>query len=480
MKSHPLKVIELCSEASGTGSRKLKKSYIEDWFDNPSDPRPVHETELWKVVEYANNPWYNYYVTVVPGLSEISVDARRRSKQAKSRRQKIFETGPQVYGWTQQFDTMFKLLDDLKDRKLPPNSSQARQAILEWAKHCGAASIEVFRRILRKDLKMGMKASSFNAIHKGWVPEFKVQLAQPFNEKKLQFPCYVDPKFDGERCLAFITTDGAESEVTYFSRNGNQFFNYGCFDDELIRLFKGEGNIVVDCEAINRQGFQSLMKAPKYFDPNFDTTNLRLVVFDFMPQQNFESCSFDETQESRYVHLKSYFKRFNGDKVKLVDTRMARDWAEAERIYEYWVEQGLEGIILKQPDGEYEFKRSYTWMKLKPQKSEDVKIVGMELGRQHARFEGKCGSLIIERNDPDRGPVRVNVASGFTDYMHNNIVEVGDQILYTKPGGEVINLKDEVVEVTFDCITDEGSFRFPRFKRRGDDLIRSDKTIVGA
>lgn len=480
MKRHPIEVIEDASAQEGTGSQAKKRAFIEDWFDDATDTRPREQRELWKIAYYALNPWYNYYVVTIPGLAEVASNARKRSQNAKKGKM-IFEdqTAPEIWGWSKQFETMFKLLDDLRERRLPPNSDLARSAILEWAKHCGGGSIEIFRRIVQKDLKWGMQASSLNKIYKGWIPAFKVQLAQPFNESKLKFPCYVDPKFDGERCLVFINYDKAEPEVTYFSRNGNPFFNHGCFDQDIARLFKGEGNVVVDCEVIDKAGFQTLMKVPKFYDPNFDTSNLCLVVFDWIPQKHFEINEFDLTQNQRYAHLTKLFKGFQSSQVILVDTRLAKDWQEAENIYEYWVAKGLEGIILKQPEGTYEFKRSDTWMKLKPKKSEDVRIVGMELGDANKRFAGLCGSLIVEREDPDRGTVKINVASGFTDHMHKNIVAVGDQILYTKPDGQVINLKGEVVEVTFDCLTEDGSYRFPRFKRRGDDLIRSDKSLVG-
>ena len=476
MKKHPIEVVEAAAAESGTGSKKRKRAHIEDWFDDPKDSRPREERELWKIVLYAFNPWYNYFVSTVPGLNEIASGARKRAKVRK-RGKMIFDTGPETYGQAQQFETMFELLDKLKDRKLPPNSSESRAAILYWASRCNSHTIDTFRRILHKDLRWGMQESSLNAIYPGWVPTFKVQLAQPFDETKLKFPCYVDPKFDGERCLAFITFDGDEATVLYFSRNGNQFFNYGCFDEELVKLFKGEGCMVADCEVINRKGFQSLMRAPKYHDPNFDTTNLRLIVFDFMPQTNFESGQFDQTQDRRYAYLKKLFARPTF-KVELVDTRLAKDWQEAEQIYGHFIAKGLEGIILKQPDGKYEFKRSFVWVKMKSKESEDVLIVGMELGDANKRFAGKCGSLIIERDDLERGPIRVNVASGFTDHMHNNIIEVDNKILYTKPDGEVINLKGKIVEVTFDCLTEDGSYRFPRFKRQGDDLIRKDKSLV--
>ena len=468
-------VIEDVTKAEGGGSRKAKRAFIEDWFDDPADSRPKEDRELWKIIHYAYNPWFNYYTTTIPGLNELATDARRKSQQTKMGHKKIFDDGPKTLGWKDQFRTMFELLDDMKSRKLPPNSTQTRATILDWAKKCGSGTIEIFRRILHKDLKVAMKANSFNAIYKGWVPEFKIQLAQPFDEKKLKFPCFVDPKFDGERCLAFIVVDGPDTSVTYFSRNGNQFFNYGCFDSELKTLFNSEGCVVVDCEVINKSGFQTLMKNPKYFDPNFDSGNLKLMVFDSLTHEEFEKqdCQRDQTQ--RLTYLSKLFKNFSGKSVEMVDSRIANSWPEAEKIYEYWISKGLEGIIMKQVGGQYEFRRSDAWVKKKGDATDDFEVVGIEMGRDDKKWEGKCGSLLIKKQDAKGNDITVGVKSGLLDYDHENIQVVGDQILWTSPSGEMINIKGKLVEVKYDCVTEDGSLRFPRIVRRPQTLIRSDK-----
>lgn len=479
MKRHPIEVIEEVAAQEGTGSQKRKKELIRDWFDDPNDKRPVEDRELYKAIFYTYNPWFNYYVQTVPGLTQIHSDAKKRGKARRSGRRNIFDTGPKTFGWTKQFDTMFQLLDDLKDRKLPPNSSQAREAVCRWAEKCGAGTIEIFRRILRGDQKIGLKATSLNKIFPDWIPQFKLSLARPFDEKRITYPAFVDPKFDGERCLAFVTVDGNEGSVTYLSRNGNEFYNFDTFSEDLVRVFRSEGSVVADCEVINKRGFQTLMKVPKYYDRNFDPSGLQLVVFDWMPVDSFYANQYDVPQHARYHSLTKLFKQYNGDRLQAVATRVAKSFPEVEKIFEHWVSKGLEGVIIKQWDGEYHFSTSSSrnpgWTKLKPTKSEDLKIVGMKLGDSGREWAGKCGSLVVQRDDPDRGSVLIGVGSGLTDYMHENIVEIGDQILYTQPDGEVIDLKGKVVEVKFDNVTEDGSLRFPRLKPRGDILIRTDK-----
>ena len=463
MSIHPRKVLEQLEVLSGPGSQKTKKEIIKENLSTP---------EFVQSVKYAYDPFMQFYTTTVPGLADVSSKARRDEKWSRKGMSDMFEDDNVKWTWQNQFNEMFILLDKLAARKLPPNSSEARNTILEWADHCDSGTIDVFRRILNKDMRVGMSEKTFNKVNPGWIRTFDVQLAHPFDEKKLKFPCFVDPKFDGERCLCHIDPDG--KSVVYLSRNGKQFFNFGCFTDELCKVFHDMGPVVADAEVISKHGFQKLSRTPVYFDPAFDSTNLRLMVFDFLPQDAFDNHSFDMVQKQRYSELTKLFKSHNPDQVYLVDSRMVKDWQEAEEIFTYWVAQGLEGVILKQLDGKYEFKRSWDWIKLKPKKTAEFKIVGTKMGRDGKKFENMFGSLVVEVAHEDKESVLASVKSGFTDHMHQNIIETGDQILYTNPEGEVINLKGEMVEVTFDGYTEDGSLRFPRLKRRGDKIIRTD------
>jgi DNA ligase-1 len=466
MKIHPAKILASIQDLKGTGSMTAKKQIIKDNLDVP---------EFVKMVRYALDPFMQFFLITVPGLIDLKRGARKKASLKRGGVRDIFDEAPSKLPWNEQFTTMFELLDKLAKRDLPPNSTMSRTAVLKWAEQCGSGTIECFQRIIRKDLRCGVGTKTFNKIYPAWIPTFDVQLAQPFNEKKLVFPCYVDPKFDGSRCMSFVVTED-EGSVTHFSRNGNQFYNFGVFDEDLIKLFRGQGTIVADCEAISKKGFQRLQRVPTHYDASFDPSQLRLMIFDWMTQEAFEKQSWDLTQEQRLTELTKLFKGFDSQKVQQVETRIAKDMQDLTAIYEYWVSQGLEGVIIKQPDGLYEFKRTDFWMKMKPSKTEDLKIVGMELGDSRKQWAGKCGSLVVERTTSDGSVVKVNVAGGLDHQMHNNIVQVGDDIQYTTETGEVIVLNGKTVEVTFDCETEDGSLRFPRINRRKyPNIIRPDK-----
>lgn len=478
MYKHPADLISELEKLEGPGSVKAKKKLVLDYFQHEEqDGRKPTETEFYQTVKYAFDPWMNFFTTTIPGLNEVSVSAKRAEKERQGGRYDLFETTTKTLPWKQQFVTMFNLLDRMASRQLPPNSGESRNAVLEWAKAVGPGTISVFRKILNKDLRCGMKASSFNKIVPGWIAEFKLSLAKPFDHKNLKFPCWVDPKFDGERCLAFISSDGSSGSVSYYSRQGNEFHNLRVFDTHLLSVFKGRGCIVADCEVVNRQGFQTLQKTPKYYDPTFDPSHLMLVVFDWLPQDAFSKQFYDEPQTDRYRSLKSLFANFNSDKVVCVDSRIANNFEEAEQLFVHWIDQGLEGIIMKQLDGEYHFstnsRRNPGWMKMKGKETADLEIVGMAFGDKDARWHNKCGSLLVKRKHGDKDVI-VSVGGGLTDHDHETIVEDGDQLLWTSPEGEVVNIKGRLIEVIYDSVTEKGSLRFPRIKRRST-LFRTDK-----
>lgn len=460
---HPYDIIKEVSDQSGNGSQQRKKDIVSKHLSDPN---------LVRAVRYALDPWMQFYTTTVPGLSSVTSDNRRKEKELKAGMVDLFDNR-QLSSMTTQINSMFDLLDKMSSKSLPPNSTQSRNAIIEWAKTASPKTVSLFRLILNKDLRCGMKAASFNKVKKGWIPEFKVQLAQPFDEKKISYPCYVDPKYDGERCIAFVSS--SKNSVTYMSRNGNQFNNFGCFDSQLLKIFRSLGDVVVDGEVINRQGFQTLMKIPKDHDPNFNSSQLQLVVFDVIPQQYFEQSTYEESQKQRYQTINSLFKGVKATNVIPCNTRLANSFNEVEQIFEYWVRQGLEGIICKNVEGNYEFKRSSNWIKWKPSSTGDFKVVGIDMGTSGKKWEGKCGSLLVEVPRRGSDPVIVGVKSGLVDYDHENIYEDDGGIFWKSPEGELVNIKGKLVEVKYDCVTEDGSLRFPRIVRRGDGIIRLDK-----
>ena len=104
----------------------------------------------------------------------------------------------------------------------------------------------------------------------------------------------------------------------------------------------------------------------------------------------------------------------------MIDNVVLRDDAHAERVFQAYVAQGGEGIVVKDPNGIYQMgKRSTQQLKLVREHTEDVRILSVEYGKgkrsqQLARFE--CQSV-------DNSDVQfwADLGVGYDDSFRNDL-----------------------------------------------------------
>ena len=111
--------------------------------------------------------------------------------------------------------------------------------------------------------------------------------------------------------------------------------------------------------------------------------------------------------------------------------------------------QGHEGIILKSTAGLYENKRVNHQIKIKAELEADLVVTDWIEGT--GRNEGRLGALTVESAD---GSVKVNVGSGFSDELRDEITK--DTIL-----GSIITVRyNEIIQ---DKNSSTKSLFLPRF-----------------
>jgi ATP-dependent DNA ligase len=150
-------------------------------------------------------------------------------------------------------------------------------------------------------------------------------------------------------------------------------------------------------------------------------------------------------------------------KIWTVTSTIVQTLDEAQEIFQGYLADGYEGIILKDGSGEWEDKRSKTQIKFKGELECDLKIVAVEEGTGKAA--GMLGAIVCESAD---GVVKVNVGSGFTDanrkqYWKENIV---DKIVAVKYNARIKNK------------TGEESLFLPVFIELRDDKDVADNSKV--
>lgn len=332
------------------------------------------------------------------------------------------------------------LLNQLAARELTGNA--ALLAIQQFMNCLTAEDQKVFLGILDGDLRCGVTDSSVNKACKNLIPVFEPMLATPEDEgiSKMTFPCIIEPKMDGYRCLAIYDS----VSVSFVSRSGKAFTTLDHLADEIVRLAAGEA-LVFDCEVMGKGGFNDTASAVKRKEAKTQDTTLH--VFDVMKFSDFQARNSTSgmAQLGRCKWLDELFSKYSGPLIrnpwKVVDSI-----SDARNQFEDYIESGREGAILKALRARYEFKRSKSWVKMKKHiDSLDLEIIGFEEGT--GKNVGRLGAIVVDYKGKS-----VKVGIGFSDDQRQQFWDERTEMV-----GDLIEI--EAMEETKD-----GSLRHPAFK----------------
>lgn len=369
-------------ETQGTNAKlDLLRDYIKD------------ET-FQKVLFYTYNPFYNYYIRKLP---------------------KVVAGSLSVIG---TFETMFELLDDLRERRFTGNL--AIEKVTNFIQHSPAKVAEVFLLILDRDLKMGINTSSINKVYPNLIPTFDVMLAEAgvSLDKLLKDNewVYVQKKSDGKRCIAICKGNTVE----FYARSGKEIENL-VRHDELVNSilmlrrsymsedFVLDGELIIENEDgtdADRQISNGLIMKKNL--PKNEVSRFSFVVWDILSLEDFQNDSNTTPYEERYYTLINNIKWFN--KLKVIETFVATTAERAMEITNDFMKRGFEGSIVKTPYHTYKRKRSKDWIKIKGWNEIDLKIVGYERGKLGTKYESCLGALVCSN-----GTINCSVGSGFSD-----------------------------------------------------------------
>jgi DNA ligase-1 len=321
-----------------------------------------------------------------------------------------------------------------------------------------------YRRILIKDLRCGVSEKTVNKVLKTFpeikpVPVFECMLAHDGanHEKKIAGKKLLEPKLDGVRVLTFVNMDNRT--VTQYTRNGKELVNFPhitkAIEDNIDLIGR---SVILDGE-MSSTSFQALMKQV-HRKSDVKSDDAVLMLFDIIPLSEFQTGKSILGQKRRTNVLKGMKAIF--DKIGSIGVIPQIEVDLASYVGEMQfkdfnkeaIDNGYEGIMIKDLEAKYECKRSASWLKMKPFIEVSLEIKNIEEGT--GKNEGRLGALVLEGID-DGKIINVNCGSGFTD---------DDR---TEFWGDRESLPGQIVEVRADAVTQNQdgtySLRFPRFLR---------------
>lgn len=302
----------------------------------------------------------------------------------------------------------------------------------------GKEDAKVIEYIIGKDLECGVSIKTVNKVFgKDFIAEYPCMLASPYKQKNLdviKYPAIVQTKLDGMRANIICDKNG---EVEIRTRNGKLIDLHGVFDEfvkclfvksatladldqfhgavldgELMVLSEEDGQTVLD----RKTGNGILNKGVKGTITPAEAARTRFMAWDMIPLEDFYKGKSNRLYFDRVdilnTRIDEIYKTwtFPRELIKIVPSLPVTSLEEVMRHFQEALEEGEEGIILKNGDSIWEAKRSKDQVKLKAELELDLIVTEWVEGK--GRLKGKMGSVVAESADRK---ICVSVGSGFND-----------------------------------------------------------------
>lgn len=415
---------EICTELQNTSSTLDKQSLLKQYEHN----------ELFKeVLKFLLDPM------IVTGISKKKID-----------KQINFVDTDDLKLWS--FDIR-NLLTYLKEHNTGTDKDiVCCQRFLNYDDQMN----DFIKSIITKSLKLGIDVKTANKVYgKDFIPVLNVMLGTSVEKCKIPQGTWfaISQKLNGSRCFYYKgklytrqgkVYTGCEHIIKDIKRLDNEY-NF----DECEWVYDGE-LILKDSNLSDSEAFQKGVGIANSDKENKE--ELKLVIFDTIPTDEFEEGQSHSTYWARKILLNGYarnIKELNLSNIEIVP--MFYEGTDQSKIWEWldYAEQNdMEGIMINL-DTPYECKRTKNLIKVKKFYTLDLKVVDAIEG--DGRLKGTLGALVVDYKGNT-----VNVGSGFSDAQRKEFWENKDDII-----GRIIEVKYK--EITKNKDTGLESLQFPVF-----------------
>lgn len=198
-------------------------------------------------------------------------------------------------------------------------------------------------------------------------------LAHKFADKQkhIKYPCFVQPKLDGVRCLAYKEND----TVNLMSRTGKEFSHLNHIREALQKIdFNGFLDGELFTTKMEFSDISGIIRKQKLTENDIELSyNIEYHVYDTFDMNNLELPFNERNQIVKSLKLKR--------NLQYVPTYLCKTEENMLSKYDDFVNKGFEGIMIRNYSGLYKIKfRSNDLIKLKPFLDNEYKIVDFTEG----------------------------------------------------------------------------------------------------
>lgn len=294
-------------------------------------------------------------------------------------------------------------LQETKDRISEGKNIGKKNATTHFEQACKEAQAK-WEKQLKKGYVQTLESANADEtddlIEGGVLP----MLAHKFAEQghKIKYPAYVQPKLDGIRCIAIVD----KGACTLWSRTRKQITSCPHIVQELEAYFDGD-SIILDGELYNhafKANFEHIVHLVRQETPDEKHADVQYHIYDIIS---------DEPQNKRVNNLTdletSMFQDENDlsySSLRFVKTTSVAHENEVMDFFNAFLQQGYEGVMLRNKESKYVNKRSYDLLKVKEFSDDEFSVVGIEEGR--GKLQGHVGAFICKNSKGQEFSVKMS------------------------------------------------------------------------
>ena len=298
-------------------------------------------------------------------------------------------------------DNLLSALEILGEGTIRGN--EAHQFVCNHLKCLDNDNKEIFLNVLGRDLKIGLNVKSINKVFKNLIPKPNYMRCAVLSEKtlkKINFPAFIQLKMDG----TYREIHVADGQVSGKTRSGEEYFNPVLFK-EMENFPNGFYTGELTIEGESRFTGNGLINS---LNPPYE--KITFTVWDYLTDEDYLEKS-KTPYYSRFESLSNIIEKHESNRVKLVPNHEVNSIDEALKYVSDWMEQGLEGGVLKDKNNVFKNGTSGTQLKIKLKVDAEMRITGFTDGTIGTKREGKIGAIQFSN---DEGTIK-GQCSGFSD-----------------------------------------------------------------